>query len=396
MRAAFTAILVDADPSNREDVASVLAGAGVGIAAQLHDVDQLAAVLGRGGAAAGVIVVNLGPQPRETLRRLNEIIRKNPSASVVVMGRAQSSELVIDAMDAGVKAFVPLPLDRARLVSAVDRLIGDAGDTSRRARIIQFVPTIGGCGATTIACGVAAALAMIGKTLIIDLDLVRGAVANGLDVRPRQSVADVTGGGSGLPLDKATLDAAVAVHRDSGLAVLARPEAPEDAQRVTREGIEQVFATACAVYDYLVIDASMSFDPVHAAATRAADVNVPVMQLSVPSAKNAERYLQALRRMGIDAAAGRARIVVNRFTPERSDIQPAEIERALGLKIAWTLPNDFPTALASINFGEPVTQRSPRTELSRSIVGLAQMLSGRGGATPLPADDARHQVRSPT
>ena len=118
------------------------------------------------------------------------------------------------------------------------------------------------------------------------------------------------------------------------------------------------------------------------------------MQLSVPSAKNTERYLHALRRMGIDAAAT-TRIVVNRFTPERSDIQPSEIERALGLKIAWTLPNDFPTAMASINFGEPVPQRSPRTELSRSIVGLAKILAGRGESAQ-PAPEARHQVQSPT
>ena len=392
MPADVTAILVDADPSNRQDVAQVLASAGVGITAQLDDVEQLAAALARGGGAAHLVVVSLEPQPRERLRRLNAIIGKNPATSFIVMGRAQSAELVIDAMDTGAKAFVPLPLDRARLIGAVDRLLGDRGD-SRRARVIQFVPTIGGCGATTIACGVAAALAKLGRTLIIDLDLIRGAVANGLDVRPRQSVVDVAGGAS--PLDKARLDAAVAVHRESGLAVLARPEAPEDAQRVTREGLEQLLAIAGAGYDFLVLDAAMSFDPIHVAATRAADVNVPVMQLSVPSAKNTERYLHALRRMGIDAAA-RTQIVVNRFTPERSDIQPAEIERALGLKIAWTLPNDFPTALASINFGEPVTHRSPRTELSRSIVGLAQLLAGRAATARSSADDAHHQVRSPT
>ena len=346
------------------------------------------------GGAPHFIVVNLEPQPRETLRRLNAIIRKHPATSFIVMGRAQSAELVIDAMDAGVKAFVPLPLDRARLIGAIDRFIEDAGGPSRRARIIQFVPTIGGCGATTIACGVAAALAKLGKTLIVDLDLVRGAVANSFDVRPRHSIVDVAAGAS--PLDKAKLDAAVVVHRDSGLAVLARPDAPEDAQRVTREGVERLLAIAGANYEFVVIDSTMSLDPVYAAAARAADVNVAVVQLSVPSAKNAERYLHALRRMGIDVVAGRTQIVVNRFTPERSDIQPGEIERALGLKIAWTLPNDFPTALASINFGEPVTQRSPRTELSRSIVGLAELLAGRGAAVQSPASDARHQVRSPT
>ena len=390
MSAAIAAFLVDADPANRNDVAQVLEAAGIAVAAQLDHVEQLSATLGR-SATSALVIVNLEPEPRETLRRLSSIMRKFPTASFITMARADSAELVIDAMDAGVRAFIPLPLDRARLIAALDRLVADARDV-RRAQVIQFVPTIGGCGATTIACGVAAALAKMGKTLIVDLDLVRGTVANGFDVRPRQSIADVAGGAS--QFDKGKLDAAVAIHRESGLAVLARPEAPEDAQRVTREGIEQLLTIAGAGYDFVVLDSAMTLDPVHAAAARTADVNVPVMQLSVPSAKNTERYLHALRRMGIDAAAS-TRIVVNRFTPERSDIQPSEIERALGVKIAWTLPNDFPTAMASINFGEPVTQRSPRTELSRSLVGLAQMLAGRGESAP-PVPEARHQVRSPT
>ena len=390
MSAAFSAILVDADPANRDDVAQVLASSGVAFAAQLDHVDQLSTALTR--STSRLVIVNLEPEPRETVRRLGSIIRKFPAASFIALASGPSVELVIDVMDVGVRAFIPLPLDRARLIGAIDRLVVGAG-ASRRAKVIQFVPTIGGCGATTIGCGVAAALAKLGKTLIIDLDLVRGAVANGFDVRPRQSIADVAGGAS--QLDEAKLAAAVAVHRELGLAVLARPEAPEDAQRVTREGLEHLLAVAGAAYEFVVIDSALSLDPVHAAATRAADVNVPVMQLSVPSAKNTERYLHALRRMGIDAADA-TRIVVNRFTPERSDIQPSEIERALGLKIAWTLPNDFPTAMGSINFGEPVTQRSPRTELSRSIVGLAQLLAGRGAAAQPSGNEARHQVRSPT
>ena len=390
MSTVISAILVDADPANRDVVAQVLAIRGVTVAAQLDQIDQLSATLAR-TATSAVVIVNLEPDPRETLRRLSSFIRKFPSASFIALGRSDSAELVIDAMDAGVRGFIPLPLDRARLIAALERMGADASDL-RRAKVIQFVPTIGGCGATTIACGVAAALAKLGKTLIVDLDLVRGAVANGFDVRPRQSIADIANGAS--QLDKGRLDAAVAIHRESGLAVLARPEAPEDAQRATREGLEQLLSVAGAAYDFVVLDSAMSLDPVHAAASRAADVNVPVMQLSVPSAKNTERYLHALRRLGVDAAAT-ARIVVNRFTPERSDIQPSEIERALGMKIAWTLPNDFPTAMASINFGEPVTQRSPRTELSRSIVGLAQMLAGRG-ETAQAAPEAHHQVQSPT
>ncbi len=64
------------------------------------------------------------------------------------------------------------------------------------------------------------------------------------------------------------------------------------------------------------------------------------------------------------------------------DIEPDEVERALGLSLAWMVPNDFKAAIAAINFGEPVCLRTPKSEMSTSLVGLAEMLNGRAEAGP--------------
>jgi pilus assembly protein CpaE len=127
------------------------------------------------------------------------------------------------------------------------------------------------------------------------------------------------------------------------------------------------------MFDHVVVDSVMSIDPLYAEALKSADVNLIVMQLNVPSAKNAERFVGALRRMGIDA--GKIKIVVNRYVKKGCDIEPDEVERSLGLKIAWMIPNDFKNAIAAINYGEPVVLRAPRTEISTSLQGLAQQLS---------------------
>jgi len=103
-----------------------------------------------------------------------------------------------------------------------------------------------------------------------------------------------------------------------------------------------------------------------------------VMQLNVPSAKNAERFVGCLRRMGIEAS--KIRIVVNRFVKKGCDIEPEEVERALGLKISWMVPNDFKNAIGAINFGEPVVIRAPRSEISQSLMALATQLDGRSSA----------------
>ncbi|HEX3358239.1 MAG TPA: hypothetical protein VHS31_14800, partial [Tepidisphaeraceae bacterium] len=97
----------------------------------------------------------------------------------------------------------------------------------------------------------------------------------------------------------------------------------------------------------------------------------------------AERFVGALRRMGIESS--KIKIVVNRFVKKGWDIEPDEVERALGLKIAWTVPNDFKNAIAAINYGEPVVVRAPRSEMSVALTGLAEMLGNQGAVKPVAA-----------
>jgi len=129
------------------------------------------------------------------------------------------------------------------------------------------------------------------------------------------------------------------------------------------------------VFDYVVIDSVMSIAPLYHTVLMASDLNVIVMQLNVPSAKNAERFVGSLRRTGIESS--KVRIVANRYVKKGWDIEPDEVERALGLKLSWMIPNDFKNAIAAINFGEPVVLRAPKSEMSQSLISLAATLSGK-------------------
>jgi pilus assembly protein CpaE len=280
---------------------------------------------------------------------------------------------VLDAMHAGVKEFVPLPVNQQKFRAAIERVKQQLGGDEKRAKVLHFVPTVGGCGSTTLACNVAAALARNAKVLLIDLDLIRGSAASSFDLRPRYSIADLMD--PTTELDAALLDNALAVHRGSGLAVLARPEMPEDAQRINRPGLTRLISVVSRLFDYVIVDSLMSTDPVYMTALQAADVNILVMQLNVPSSKNTERFMGTMKRAGLDMA--KVKVIVNRSTRKGYDIDPDEVEKALGVKFAWTVPNDFKNAITAINYGEPVILRSPRAELSDNLQGLMQALNGR-------------------
>jgi pilus assembly protein CpaE len=367
----LNSVIVDSDGVNRQELATFLGAFGVNLVAQLPTAETLPGLLQRSDAPQ-LAIINLDPNAADNLKKIATLPRQFPNTSFFVMSQVLDANLLMDAMHLGVKEFIPLPIAEAKFAAAIERVAHIHG-MGKRAKVINVIPTQGGCGSTSIACNLAASLAQTGKTCLIDMDLMRGGVASYFDTRPRYTIADVME--SQAKVDKQLLDNALAIHRKSSVAILARPELPEDTQRITQQGLHRLLGVVGRVFDFVVIDSLMSISPLYAAAIQGADTNIIVMQLNVPSAKNAERFVGALRRMGIEST--KIRIVVNRYVKKGWDIDPAEVERALGLKISWMIPNDFKNAIAAINYGEPVVLRTPRAEMSTSITELAQSIHGK-------------------
>jgi pilus assembly protein CpaE len=369
MQLQMNCIIVDADSANRQELATFLSEHGVQTVAQYGDVQTLPSSLSRPDPPL-IAVINLDPRPQEILQRIAGLPRQFPHIHFFLMSQQVDSGLLMEAMHIGVREFIPLPISPEKFAVAVERVAQAAG-MGKKAKIIHVVPTMGGCGSTTVACNVAASLAQKAKTVLIDLDLVRGGVAGYFDARPRYTIADVMDAVE--KADRQLLDNALTIHAGSGLAILSRPDLPEDTQRVSAAGVQRLLTMLGRMFDYVVIDSIMSVDPIYAATIAAADVNLIIMQLNVPSAKNAERFVGALRRQGIDVS--KIRLVANRYVKKGCDIEPDEVERAMGLKVSWLIPNDFKNAIAAINFGEPVVLRAPKSEITTSLVGLAATLA---------------------
>lgn len=367
----LNAIIVDADGTNRQEMNMFLLNLGVNVAASIPAMDQVPALLGR-PEPPQLVIVNLDPNPHESLKRVGQLVRQFQQTSFFVLSGTLDPDLLMEAMHLGIKEFVPLPIIEEKFAAGIER-VGNMHGMNKRARVIHLIPSQGGCGSTTIACNIAASLARTHKTVILDLDLVRGGVASSFDIKPKYTIADLMDNGD--KIDPQMLNAAIAVHAHSHVAILGRPELPEDTQRVRPESFSRLLNVLGRMYDYVVIDSLMSIDPIYSTVIQAADINMLVMQLNVPSAKNTERFVGSMRRMGIDAS--KMRIVVNRFVKKGWDIAPEEVERSLGLKISWLIPNDFKNAIAAINFGEPVVMRVPKADMSVSLFDLAGQITGK-------------------
>ncbi|MGE5610660.1 MAG: hypothetical protein ACM359_15525, partial [Bacillota bacterium] len=152
----LTCVVVDADASNRLEMATFLANHGVHVASQLPNADQLPQLL---ATATGpqLVVINLDPSPHDSLKRIGPYIRKFPNVSFFVLSQTVDPQLLMDAMHLGVREFVPLPIVEEKFAAGIERVAQVYG-MGKRAKIIHLIPTVGGCGSTTVACNIAASL----------------------------------------------------------------------------------------------------------------------------------------------------------------------------------------------------------------------------------------------
>ncbi|MBC8108420.1 MAG: hypothetical protein H7Z14_17675, partial [Anaerolineae bacterium] len=243
----LNSVIIDGDAANRQELANFLSSFGVNLVAQYPSCDQLGTLLQRSDAPQ-LVIINLDPGASDNLRKIGKLPRQFPNISFFVMSQVLDPNLLMEAMHLGVKEFIPLPISETKFAAVVERAAQTHG-MGKRAKIIHVIPTQGGCGSTTVACNVAASLGLAGKTTLVDLDLVRGGVASYFDTRPKYTIADVME--SGEKVDKQLLDNALAMHKKTNLAILARPDLPEDTLRVNAPGVTRLFNILGRMFDYV-------------------------------------------------------------------------------------------------------------------------------------------------
>ena len=121
---------------------------------------------------------------------------------------------------------------------------------------------------------------------------------------------------------------------------------PEKLLRLTSTEILDVLAQS---FDFVVVDTGERVRRNAGTGFRQKGLVLFVTEMDVPSLKSAHRERSELfERMGIYHK--KIRLVLNRYV--KSKLMSLEsVEKALGVKVFWTLPNNYPTAIAAVNQG---------------------------------------------
>ena len=312
---------------------------------------------------------------------------QRPTLGVVLVRRRLDTPTLRDAIRAGVREVVKLD-DLTGLTKACEesreltrRVRGEAGgatpEPGKLGQLVTVFSAKGGCGKTTVATNLAAALAKSGKrTCRVDLDLAFGDVAIAMQLFPERGIADLAA--SAGRIDRSSV-AATVTHHSTDLDALLAPVEPGAADSVSAELVTELLEVLKSMYDVVVVDTPPAFTDQVLTAFDASDHLVLLTTLDVPALKNLKLALETLDLLGYSRE--RWHVVLNR-ADAKVGLAVEDVRKTLGIEISVQLPSSRAVP-AAINRGTPIVHEAPTHPVSLAVRRLAQSLvTGDSDAAP--------------
>jgi pilus assembly protein CpaE len=288
-------------------------------------------------------------------------------------------DLIIQAMRSGCSEYLLKPMGREQLLNAVARVGGRRKERSQpfRAQMLAFMGAKGGCGVTSLVIQLGALIAgsVSKKTLIIDLhsDFGDAALYLGL-TNYRYHFFELVENNDRL--DSELLQSFLLRH-SSGLELIPAPEGNDQPRRILPGAVAQTLDFLRGRYDYILVDMPPGLSDENLEMVRHCDQLHMVTVAEVSALRNVVRHLDYLTRKEIPKE--RFRVILNRHQ-KRSLIADGEIEKTIGQKLYWRVPNQYAHVVKAINGGNPVALLSG-SEVTKNLSELASILGAKGAGT---------------
>ena len=238
--------------------------------------------------------------------------------------------------------------------------------------IASFFGTKGGTGTTALAVNLAAEMRRLTSrsTVIADLKTGPGDVSLFLGLRSPHTLLDLIDHQAWT--DPGKVSHMVGRHR-CGLHIIPAGEAYGRPAARDAEAVDQTIRCLAGLYDFVVLDVGSTLTTCAATALQLSDIVMLIANPDVPCLRNLQRLVDAVKLAGV--VGDRLRIVLNRAA-DSGVLSTAQIERVLGLPIAYSVTSDYRTIASAVNAGVPVStlRRSPLgaqlEEVARALAGL--------------------------
>jgi pilus assembly protein CpaE len=296
------------------------------------------------------------------------LVRRRVDTSVLTEALRSGVFEVVEERDlAGINGAVRRARELARQLRETVEGATSSGEPVNRGQLITVFSAKGGCGKTTLATNLAAALADRGRreVCLVDLDLAFGDVAIALQLFPAHTIADAVPLADSL--DASAVQSLLTPH-SPGLTTLVAPIEPGTAESIPATLVSAVLDLLKQQFDFVVVDTPPAFDDHVLAAFDQSDMVALLATLDIPALKNLKLTLETLDLLNYPRE--RWRLVLNR-ADSKVGLAVNEVEKTLKAPIAAQIPSsrDVP---ASINRGVPIVLDDPKHPVSLAIKAFAE------------------------
>jgi len=326
---------------------------------------------------ADVVVVGVDAPGDPALRTVSAIKgQEGVSAGVIVVSQQPSQELLVACMRTGCDEFLQFPIDAKELGDALKRLFRKRGIAEQvQGKVTAIYSAKGGVGNTTIATNLAAltarALGGENPSCVLDLNLHFGNVALMLDIREfSRSLQDACQDAERL--DAALLSGYMTRH-ESGAAVLPAPIKIADATEVDPAKLMSVIQQCRDLFAHVFLDLPHNLDTMTVTGLDAADQVFLLCDMMLPTIHNTKQVVEMFKELEFKKT--KLKFIVNRYY-DSDEISLQEVSEHVQLPVYWLIPYDSAVAMASANSGKTFDAVDDDSQASRSLIALAQELTG--------------------
>jgi pilus assembly protein CpaE len=265
-----------------------------------------------------------------------------------------------------IRAEIPVENTESGIIQG-ELTITSALDEHRGQIVIVFNPK-GGVGKTTIAVNMAAMLQLRKgqRVLLVDCDTVTGHVASSLGMENVRTVADAWTEDLDTGVDEPFAE--IAAPHLNGVSVLVMAESPLHTEILDPKRVAEAIATACRVYDWVIVDMHPDYGPLNQVIFERADKIIVPVTPEVPAIRAAVQFCEVAVELGLRE---RLAMVVNRAN---SGVSVADMERIVGLPALAEIRSAGMLFVRAANEGRSAVERFPKEKVIGDIENLCNRL----------------------
>ncbi len=307
-----------------------------------------------------------------------------------------STEVMARAMRAGAREILNQPVQDEEVFNILEKIhfleeSAHSTQPDRNGRVLMCFSSKGGVGKTTLACNIAVLLQERfgeGSTALIDANTQAPNIAPMLDLRPQRWLRDAVL--EYKRLDGQLLKELMTVHEPTGLHVLAHSSDDPLGLDFSEDPLSKILLVSKGSFKWTIVDTFPLLSSLNLSLMDLSDEIFLVTEGVVPAIRSARYNLEMLKKAGY--GENRIRVVLNRYTDFKGNVEPALVAESLGWPINSIIPYDNHATIAT-NTGKALVQMFPERRISLMLNNLVDQITNVESEEVEPENQMTLQIR---